>query len=160
MQAISLCVSSSVICVIFGTFSGPVPVEGNVKDFLSVRCIWRANLDALWAREEPTTVGGNLREVKKLLEKESFLGYAPESSLVPAGPFPLRDNQLMPFASTMILPSLNTGKNEPCVQYDTVRPMRGAVSNLWRASLDGQTASVMMRGVTKLITSTCPTNGE
>jgi len=43
------------------------PVIGNVKDSLSLRCIRRArNLDAMWARE-PTTVGGNLREVKKLL---------------------------------------------------------------------------------------------
>jgi len=44
------------------------PLVGNVKDSLSLRCIRRANLDAMWARE-PTTVGGNLREVKRLLEK-------------------------------------------------------------------------------------------
>jgi len=74
--------------------------------------------------------------------------------VVPAGPFPLRDDQLMSVASTMMLRSLDAGKNEPCVQYDTVRPMRSAVSNQWRASLDGQTASVMMWGTTKLITST------
>jgi len=80
--------------------------------------------------------------------------------VVPAGPFPLRDDRLMSVASTMMLCSLDAGKNEPCVQYNTVHPMRSAVSNQWRASLDGQTASVMMRGTTKLITSTCPTNGE
>jgi hypothetical protein len=135
------------------------PVIGNVKDSLSSRCIRRANLDAMWARE-PTTVGGNLREIKKVLEKGSVLGYAPESLVVPAGPFPLRDDRLMSVASTMMLCSLDAGKNEPCVQYNTVHPMRSAVSNQWRASLDGQTASVMMRGTTKLITSTCPTNGE
>jgi len=38
--------------------------------------------------------------------------------------------------------------------------MQSAVANQWRASLDGQTASVMMRGTMKLITSTRPTNGE
>jgi hypothetical protein len=90
------------------------PVVGNVKDSLSLRCIWRANLDAMWARE-PTTFGGNLREVKKLLEKKRALGYAPESLVVPAGPFPLRDDQLMSVASTMMLRSLDAGKNEPCV---------------------------------------------
>ena len=60
----------------------------------------------------------------------------------------------------MMLRSLDAGKNKPCVQYDTLRPMQSAVANQWRASLDGQTALVMMRGTTKLITSTCPTNGE
>jgi hypothetical protein len=136
------------------------PVVGNVKDSLSLRCIWRAILDAMCARE-PTTVGGNLREVKKLLEKGSVLGYAPESLVVPAGPFPLRDDQLMPVASTMMLRLLDTGKNEPCIQYNTVRPIRSAVSNHCRALLDGQTASVMMWSTTKLITtSTCLTNGK
>jgi hypothetical protein len=113
----------------------------------------------MWAREPSTTVGGNLMEVKKLLEKGSVLGYAPGSLVVPAGPFLLRDNQLILFASTMVLRLLDAGKNKPCVQYDTVRPMRSAVSNQWRASLDGQTASVMMQGTTKLITSTCPMRG-
>ena len=134
-------------------------VVGNVKDSLSLRCIRRANLDAMWGRE-PTTVGGNLREVKKRLEKGNVLGYAPESLLVSAGPFPSRDNQLMLVASTMMLRLLDVGKNEPCLQYNTVSPMRSADSNQWRALLDGQTALVMMRGTTKLITSTCPTNGE
>ena len=135
------------------------PVVGNVKDSLSLRCIRRANLDAMWARE-PTTVDGNVREVTKHLEKGSVLGYAPESLVVPAGPFLLRDDQLMLVASTMVLHLLDAGKNKPCVQYTTAHPMRGAVSNRWRASLGGQTVLVMMRGTTKLITSTCPTNGE
>jgi len=135
------------------------PVIRNVKDSLSLRCIRRANLDAMWARE-PTTVGENLREVKKLLEKGSLLGYAPESLVVPAGPFPLRDDQLMSVASTMMLRLLDAGENKPCVQYNTVPPMRSAVPNQWRASLYGQTASAMIRGTTKLITSTCPTNDE
>jgi len=114
----------------------------------------------MWAKE-PTTVGGNLREVKKLLEKESVLGYPPESLVVPAGPFPSGDDQLMLVASTMMmLRLLDAGKNEPCVQYNTVRPMRKAISNQCMASLNGQTVSVMMRGTTKLITSTCSTNGE
>jgi hypothetical protein len=102
----------------------------------------------MWARE-PIEVGGNLREVKRILEKGSVLGYAPESMLIPAGPFQLRDDQLMLVASIMMLRLLDAGKSEPCVQYDTVRPMRGAVSNQWRAPLDGQTVSVMIRGTTK-----------
>jgi hypothetical protein len=136
-------------------------VVGSVKDSLSLSCICLGNLDAMWAKE-PTTVAGNLREVKKILEKGSVLDYALESLLVPAGPFRLRDDQQMSVASTLMLRSLDTGKNEPCVQYDTVcGPMRGALSNQWRASLDGQTALVMMQGTKRLIKSTwCPTNGE
>jgi hypothetical protein len=66
----------------------------------------------MWARE-PTEVRGNLREVKKLLEKGSVHGYAPESLVVPAGPFPLRDDQLVLVAYTMMLRLLDAVKNEP-----------------------------------------------
>ena len=38
--------------------------------------------------------------------------------------------------------------------------MRSAVQNQWWASIEGQTALVMMRGTTKLTASTCPTNGK
>jgi len=106
------------------------PVVGNVKDSLSLRCIRRANLDAMWARE-PTTVGGNSREVKKLLEKGSVLGYAPESLVVPAGPFLLRDKQLMSVASTMMLRLLDAGKNSrvfsttPCALCEVPSPTSG-----------------------------------
>jgi len=91
------------------------PMVGNIKDSLSLRCIRRANLAAMWTRE-PTTVGGNLREVKTLLEKGSVLGYAPESLVVPAGPFLLIDAQLMSVASTMMSRLLDAGKNKSCVQ--------------------------------------------
>jgi len=67
------------------------------------------DLDAMWARE-PTEVRGNLREVKKLLEKGSVLDYALESLLVPAGPFRLRDDQQMSVASTLMLRSLDYGQ--------------------------------------------------
>jgi len=133
------------------------PVIGNVKDSLSLRCVWRANLDAMWARE-PTTVGGNLREVKKLLEKGSLLGHAPESLVVPAGPFPLRDDQLMSVASTMMLRSLDAGKNEPYVQCNTVHPMRSAVSNQWRALLDGRRMASGSSALCWVITSALGTS--
>jgi hypothetical protein len=80
--------------------------------------------------------------------------------MVPAGPRPLRDDNLMVVAATMMQRSLDAGKNDVHVQYDTVRQFWSAVHNQWRASDEGQAASVMMRGTTKLMTSTCPTNGE
>jgi hypothetical protein len=55
----------------------------------------------------------------------------------------------MAVAATMMQRSLDAGKND-----DTVRQLRSAVYNQWRASVEG------MRGTTKLMTSTCPTNGE
>jgi hypothetical protein len=66
----------------------------------------------------------------------------------------------MAVATSMLMRSLDAGINEAHVQYNTVRPMRSAVHNQWRASIEGQTALVMMHGRTKLTTNTCPTNGE
>jgi hypothetical protein len=130
-----------------------------MKDQLSLRCIRWANLEAMWARE-PFTVANNTRQVRKLVEKGKELGYAMGALLVPAGPFPVRDDQLMAVATSMLMRSLDARINEAHVQYTTVRPMRSAVHNQWQALIEGQTASVMMRGTTKLTTSTCPTNGE
>jgi hypothetical protein len=81
-------------------------------------------------------------QVRKLVEKGKELGYAMGALLVPAGPFPVRDDQLMAVATSMLMRSLDAGINEAHVQYDTVRPMRSAVHNQWRASIEGQTASV------------------
>jgi hypothetical protein len=62
--------------------------------------------------------------------------------MVAAGPC---DDNLMAVAATMMQRSLDAEK---------------MVHNQWRASVEGQAASVMMRGTTKLLMSTCPTNGE
>jgi len=97
---------------------------------------------------------------KKLLEKGATIGVDSDAIMVPAGPRPLRDDNLMVVAATMMQRSLDAGKNDVHVQYDTVRQFWSAVHNQWRASDEGQAASVMMRGTTKLMTSTCPTNGE
>jgi hypothetical protein len=98
------------------------PEPGSVRDRLLLRCIRRANLDACWARES-TTVANNTRNVKKLLEKEATIGVGSGLVMVPAGPCPLRDDNLMAVAATMMQRSLDAGKNDVHVQYDTVRQL-------------------------------------
>ena len=44
------------------------PSVGSMKDQLLLRCIRRANLDAMWAKES-STVANNTRQVRKLVEK-------------------------------------------------------------------------------------------
>jgi hypothetical protein len=96
------------------------PEPGSVCDRLLLRCIRRANLDACWARES-TTVANNTRNVKKLLEKGATIGVGSGSVMVPAGPCPLRDDNLMAVAATMMQRSVDAGKNDVHVQYNTVR---------------------------------------
>ena len=105
-------------------------------------------------------MANNTRNVKNLLEKGATIGAGSDAIMVPAGPCPLRDDNLMAVAATMMQRSLDAGMNNVHVQYHTVCQLWSAVHNQWRASVEGQAASVMMRGTTKLMTSTCPTNGE
>jgi len=74
-----------------------------------------------------------------------MIGVESGSVMVPAGPCPLRDDNLMAVAATMMQRLLDAEK---------------MVHNQWRASVEGQAASVMMRGTTNNLMSTCPTNGE
>jgi hypothetical protein len=127
------------------------------KDFLLSRCIRRANLDAFWARES-STVLGNARELGKMADNSDILGianYFPKS-----GPFPVKDQQGMRVACTVLLRSLDPGRNEENVQFGTARKARSVFSNMWHASLEGGKNAVIQRDTTKLFETSCPTNGH
>ncbi len=53
---------------------------------------------------------------------------------------------------------LDPGRNDKFVQFNTVRSLRAAASNYWKASCLGNEISVLMRGQTKLTASSSPTN--
>jgi hypothetical protein len=76
----------------------------------------RANLDAFWARET-TTVMHNLREAKRGARFVARLQMPP---LTPEmGPFPLNDSLGMGVAAVVLDRSLDQGKHEDHVQFET-----------------------------------------
>lgn len=134
------------------------PSEGlRHTDGLLLECIRRCNLDSMWSKE-PTTIERNRRDVLKTLEKGRRLGLASSMLFRPKESRPLEDECAMGFAATMIIRSLDKGKNEEFVQFNTVRSMRAAYSNYWRASGQQEDVQILMRGQTKLTGSTSPTN--
>ncbi len=131
--------------------------DGNQKDQLLLECIRRCNLDQLWSKE-PTTVERNRRELVKAIKLADRMGVESDSLFEVKGARELKDNCAMGLAAVMILRSLDPGRNEQHVQFNTVRAMRAAFGNYWKATAATQEISVLMRGQTKLTSSTSPTN--
>jgi hypothetical protein len=127
------------------------------SDLLALRCIRRANLDALWARE-PGTVAGNLSGAKRLHDIGTGILEIPGIT-PPMGPFALQDKFGMGIAMTMLLRSLDAGKNERTIQYSTMRRLRSAYSNIYNASSSLSNVAVMAQETRKVFSTDCPTYG-
>ena len=126
----------------------------NVKeDILLIRTIRRANVDAFWSRE-PGTVEATRRESRQILVVGNRLGL--ENVLPAMGPFPLTDTQGMGIAVSILLRSLDKGRYQNTLQYESVRKMRSAFSNVWHASCNTLTTSVLARDVRKTYVTSCP----
>lgn len=136
------------------------PIEtGRMEDSRLMRCIRRCNLDALWSRE-PTTIEHNRRDISRTIKRGSELGHLSSDLFMVKLCRPLKDECNMALATTMIHRSLDKGKNEEFVQFSTVRSMRAAAGNYWKASAAHSEISVMMRAQTKLTGSSSATNAE
>jgi hypothetical protein len=142
----------------FRNLQGRDPDAGGGKDRLLLRFIRRASLDSLWSRSA-NTVDGNLAELRKLFGKANLLGINDERMFPAMGPFAVRDDCGMGVAVCSLARSMDPGKNEQFVQFSTVRRLRSCYSNMWHASLQGGLDSVAVRDMTKLIQTSCPTNG-
>ncbi len=70
------------------------------------------------------------------------------------------DDCNMSLAAVMMHRSLDLGKNDTFVQFNTVRSMRAAVSNYWKVLAPRDEMTVLMRGQMKLISSSSPTNSS
>lgn len=129
------------------------------KDGILMTCIRRANLDCLWSKETGTVMA-NQREASRIIRKCKELGLS-NSEIFPQKPiFPLKDIQLMGLAASMVHRSLDPGRNDKFVQFNTVRSMRSCAHNYWKASVNHEQTSVSVKGTTKLISSDAPTNSE
>lgn len=106
----------------------------SVQDKLLCVCIRRAILDAFWSRE-PSTVKGNLGELKMVLRSSETLGIL--DPLPARGPFPISDDCGMRTACALLMRTLNPGKNSEMVQFETARKARSAVSNFVHTTPSG-----------------------
>ena len=143
----------------FRNIQGRDPAEASVKDTVLMGAIKRASLDAIWARA-PGTVASVVGELNRLVIKADSLGIDRDRLCPEMGPLPVSDECGMAVAVAMLERSLDPGKYSDRLQFDSVRKGRAAFSNVWHASVHGKDTSVAVRGRVKVITSSCPTNGD
>ncbi len=119
---------------VFRILNGRNPVD-RPSDNRLMCFIRRINLDSMWSRETSTVVAnaGNLRKGLELLNglNVDLIGYPP------LGPFPLTDTQGYLVALQMLAHSRASGRYGPYTQFETIRKLRGAFSNVYHASASG-----------------------
>jgi hypothetical protein len=91
-----------------------------VLDELLLKFIRRANLDAFWS-VEVFTVESNRKEFDKASRCLEFVGLSKEDVMPAMGPAPIKDEYGMGEAVSMLVRSLDQGRNERYVQYDRAR---------------------------------------
>lgn len=114
------------------------PLPTLPQDQLLLCCIRRANLDAVWGRESHT-VAATLRGVRHMVRLWGKLGLAPTFPAL--GPYPVSDSLGMSVAIAMLMKTLEPGRyNVQYQQFETVRKLRAAFSNVYMASFEGVTS--------------------
>ena len=114
---------------------GRLPSSRIIADTFLLVCIHRATLDSLWSRAS-STISGNLLAMKKLVKNVAILG-AGEACLCPRGPHPKSDSWGMLLGCTMLVRSLDEGKNAPKVQFHTICRARVAYTIYIHTCNDG-----------------------
>jgi hypothetical protein len=133
------------------------PVETSHQDQLFMTCIWRATLDSLWSRERGT-VNGNRREGERHLSNCEALGIS--EPYPTRGPFPLEDEFGMITACSLLLRSLDPGKNAEKIQYETMRKLRLHVSNFVHTTPGGLGATFIADDGKGGAVTESPTNSD
>jgi hypothetical protein len=102
-------------------------------------------------------VVANRRNIDQMIQIWAQIGIDP--SLPELGPFPNRDMFGMTVAIAMLAKSLNPGRYQDYTQFETLRKLRSAFSNLHHALASGSAAMMMLgRDTAKTFLSTCTTH--
>ena len=102
------------------------PGKGDA-DIRFLRTIRRASLDDFWARE-PSTVEATRRDSKNIVEISQSLGL--DDTLPKMGLFALKDTQGVGIAVCILIRSLDKGRQQSTLQYESVRKLRSTYSNV------------------------------
>jgi len=140
----------------FRNLQGRDPISGSGTDTLLLRCIRRASLDSVWARE-PSTVANNLTECRRATRIGTSLGFA--NNFPSMGPFPVDDAWGMKYACTMLIRSLDEGKTARTIQFGTMRKLRSCYTNVYHASKHVSKLVTMAKDIRKTAITDSPTYG-
>jgi len=110
------------------------PLPQSMADAMLLCCICRVNIDAMWGRES-TTLGATLRSMGHMVKMWARVGLTP--SFPPLGPYPVADSFGFSVAIAMVVKSLEPGKYASHQQFETIRKLHAAYSNVFMASLAG-----------------------
>jgi hypothetical protein len=142
---------------LFRLLTGRVPRPTSRHDEFLMCVLRRATLDAFWGRES-STVLANRRNLDQLIQVwDNLLETTP--LMPPLGPYPAYDCFGITVAVPMLVKSLSPGKYASHTQFETMRKLRSAYSNLFHASaLGASVMSTLGRDTAKTFLSNCPTN--
>lgn len=130
------------------------PSPSSPQDTFLLCCIRRANLDSVWGRES-NTMSATLRGTKQLIALWRVAHIPVE--LPVRGPFPVGDSFGLRVAIGMLTKSLEPGHySQFYQQFETIRKLRAAFSNLYMSSVEGVTSLRTMGGETAKMTLTLP----
>jgi len=142
---------------LFRLLTGRIPSDLSRHDTQLLCLLRRANLDSLWGRET-TTVAANRRNLNQLIRLWSDnIGVDPQ--LPPLGPFPSQDVFGVTAAVAMLAKSLEPGRYKNYTQFESMRKLRSAYSNLFHASATGSVSMLTLgRDSAKTFLSSCPSH--
>ena len=128
----------------FVNIQGRLPQASDEQDRLLLLTIQRVVLDSLWARER-STVTANLGEGRRLARTHAMLGTSWDV-MPQRGPYRKSDDWGVHLACSMVLRSLDPGRNASHIQYETVRKMRSFYSNYAHACPGGDRGELHVFG--------------
>ena len=128
-------------------------LERGNNDINLLQTIRRENLDVCWTRE-PRSVEVTRRDSKNIVGISQSLCLS--NNLPKMGPFTLCDTQGMSLAICNSIRSLDKCRYQSTLQYESVRQLRSAYSNVWHTSKHTLTTSVMVQDIRKTYITSCP----
>ena len=132
------------------------PIMDSETDINALVAVRRANIDAFWSRS-PGTANNTRNGCKRILEI-GLNHFGLRNVLPNMGPHVLRDEWGMGLAIIMLQKSLDKGRYKATVQFETVRKLRAAFSNVWGSSEHCMTQGVMAREMMKTFMTNCPSH--
>ena len=141
----------------FRNVKGRNPEEDSLEDESLLSMIRRVNLDMMWSSSN-ATVSNTWSNVKKSVGLSREMGISP--TFPQMGPWPVGDEVGFSVALQMVKASLRPGKHSSDYQqFDTIRSIRTAFSNVFEASAGAQKEREVFRGEKGVVLhpSKCPT---
>lgn len=121
------------------------PVRNAPRDRERLAYIRRVNLDTMWARET-STITNLLSQERKFRRMQEELGL-PGPEYPRKGPWPVGDQVGMTTCMVILRASTKSGRySKSHQQFDTIRRLRTVSTDIYKGSLEGEMASLVLAG--------------